>query len=116
MTSLPDAVQAASGPPVVIFATFMPKPGCEREVRLTLDALVSPTRRESGCLRFDLHAGVGPHATFHLFEVFADEQAVDAHRDTDHYRRYRAAVMPLLQTPPAVVRMTPIDAAGIQSS
>lgn len=116
MTSLPEAVAAANGPTVAIFATFVPKPGHEREVELTLEALLSATRRESGCLRFDLHAGAGPHATFHLFEIFADEQAVDAHRDTDHYRLYRAAVMPLLQTPPAVVRMTPIDATGIRSS
>lgn len=116
MTSLPDSAAAASGPPVVIFATFVPKPGCEREVGRTLEAVVPPTRRESGCLRFDLHAGVGPHASFHLFEIFADEQAVDAHRETDHYRLYRTAVMPLLQTPPVVMRMTPIDAAGIRSS
>lgn len=107
MTSAPTGTD-----PVVIFATFVPKPGCEDEVRRALQAVLPPTRSEPGCLRFDLYACVEPVTTFRLFEIFTNRHAVDAHRETDHYRVYRATVMPLLQTAPVVTLLTPLDAAS----
>ncbi|RFU44755.1 putative quinol monooxygenase [Paraburkholderia sp. DHOC27] len=97
---------------ITIFATFVPKPGCEAEVQHALQAVVPPTRDEPGCLRFDLYVGRGPDMTFRMFEIFASQQALDAHRETGHYRAYRATVMPLLELAPVVVTMAPLDAAS----
>ena len=107
--STPDA---ASDAPVIIFATFVPKPGHEYEVQRALQAVLPPTRGEPGCLRFDLYAVPDPVTTFRLFEIFTSQQAVAAHRETEHYRVYCAAVIPLLQASPAVTMMVPLDVAA----
>ncbi|AFT84751.1 putative quinol monooxygenase [Paraburkholderia phenoliruptrix] len=96
--------------PLVILATFVPKPGHEQAVRHALQAVLAATRSEPGCLRFDLYMSSEPVTTFRLFEIFKTQQAIDAHRDTDHYRTFRAAVMPLLAAAPVVMKMAPLDA------
>jgi quinol monooxygenase YgiN len=96
--------------PLVILATFVPEPGHEEAVRRALQAVLPATRSEPGCLRFDLYVSFEPVTTFRLFEIFRSQEAVDAHRDTDHYRTFRAAVMPLLAAAPVVVKMAPLDA------
>lgn len=83
--------------------------GKEHEVQRALQAVLQPTRDEPGCLKFDLFVSYEPAMTFRLFEVFATPDAIDAHRLTDHYRLYRAGVIPLLQTAPIVVVMSPLD-------
>ena len=105
------ALATARNAAVTIFATFVPKPGYEYEVQRALQAVVPPTRSEPGCLRFDLYAGLEPVTTFRLFEIFMSQQAVEAHRETLHYRLYRASVIPLLQAAPVVTMMAPLDAA-----
>jgi quinol monooxygenase YgiN len=98
--------------PVVIFATFTPRSGNEQAVQQGLRDVLPPTRSEPGCLQFDLCASEVAGMTFRLFEVFASEEALDAHKQTEHYRVYRATVIPLLQEPPSVVVMSALDVAG----
>lgn len=48
------------------------------------------SRQEPGCLRFDiLEEQDDPH-TFVLVEIYQDESALEAHRQTDHFRQWRA--------------------------
>ncbi|MBW9102699.1 putative quinol monooxygenase [Paraburkholderia phenoliruptrix] len=99
--------------PLVILATFVPESGHEEAVRHALQAVLPATRSEPGCLRFDLYVSLEPVTTFRLFEIFRSQQAVDAHRDTDHYRTFRSAVMPLLATAPVVMKMAPLDVVEV---
>lgn len=101
--------------PIVIVAAFVPQSGKEHELRRALQAVLQPTREEPGCLRFDLLVSETPTTTFRFFEIFATQDAIDAHRQTEHYRVYRAAAMPLLQAPPEVVVMSPVDVAGLSA-
>lgn len=48
------------------------------------------TRREPGCLRFDVMRPGGQANRVLLYEVYADEAALEAHRTSDHMARYRA--------------------------
>jgi quinol monooxygenase YgiN len=99
--------------PLVIFATFVPEPGHEQAVQHALQAVLPATRSEPGCLRFDLYVSVEPVTTFRLFEIFSSHEAMHAHRDTDHYRAFRAAVVPLLAAEPVVVKMAPLDVVAV---
>ncbi len=48
--------------------------------------------REPGCLRFDVCTDPERPERFFLYEVYSDEEAVTAHRETPHYARYAATV------------------------
>jgi autoinducer 2-degrading protein len=48
--------------------------------------------REPGCHVFDIHQEVKDPALFMLIEVYADEAALDAHRQSSHYLQFREDV------------------------
>ncbi|MEI7534331.1 MAG: antibiotic biosynthesis monooxygenase, partial [Verrucomicrobiae bacterium] len=41
---------------VTVVATFQARPGKETELKNALIGLVAPTRKEAGCINYDLHA------------------------------------------------------------
>jgi quinol monooxygenase YgiN len=98
--------------PINVFVRFVPKRGEEARVERVLRTMVSPTRAEPGCRRYDLFqaAGASGERIFCLLERFADEAAVEAHRETVHYKEYRANVVPLLAQPIEVTRLEVLDA------
>lgn len=49
-------------------------------------------RDESGCFRFDILKNSEKPNLFHLYEVYEDEAALDAHRNAPHYKKWRSTV------------------------
>lgn len=47
---------------------------------------------EPGCLYFDVSQDVADDHHFTLYELYADEAAVDAHRNQPHFKVWREAV------------------------
>lgn len=52
------------------------------------------TREEPGNLRFDVLQSRDTPGEFTLYEVYRDEAAVKAHKETQHYLRWRETVEP----------------------
>lgn len=95
---------------VTVFASFSPKPGHEADVEKILRGMTGPTRREPGNRIYDLYEDA--QGGFHLFELYIDEAAIEAHRATPHYKAYRAAIADLLAQPIAVKILTGVDVKG----
>jgi autoinducer 2-degrading protein len=55
---------------------------------------------EPGCLRFDVIQDRDDPNRFYYYEVYRDEAALEAHRQTAHFKRYSEAVQPWLAKPP----------------
>jgi quinol monooxygenase YgiN len=55
-----------------------------------LRALVGPTRREQGCLTYDLYRGVDLPDAFLLHEVWASREHHRLHTQTPHFLRWNA--------------------------
>jgi quinol monooxygenase YgiN len=55
-----------------------------------LRALVTPTRKEEGCLQYDLHRGADNPATFLFHEVWETREHHTAHTKTPHFLRWNA--------------------------
>jgi quinol monooxygenase YgiN len=91
---------------IAVIATFAPVDGRQGHVRMILGAMVQPTRAEPGCLQYDLYENADG---FLLFERYDDDAAVEAHRATDHYVAYRAAIGDLLAGPIGVTITHPVD-------
>lgn len=100
---------------VYVFASFTPADGKKDEVEAVLRGMCAPTRNEPGNEIYDLHvktAGSEDGDSFHLYERYIDAAALDAHRETEHYKNYRATIMDLLAKPIHVVVMDGVDVAG----
>ena len=55
-----------------------------------LRALVSPTRKEAGCLQYDLHRCADQPGHFLFHEVWASREHHTAHTRTSHFLRWDA--------------------------
>ena len=58
----------------------------EAEIR----ALIGPTRKEDGCLQYDLHHSIDQPSLFFLHEVWATRAHHTAHTKTPHFLRWDA--------------------------
>lgn len=95
----------------LILARFCPKSGAEARVENLLRGMVASTRQEPGCRRYDLYrASTSTGTVFCLIEQYTGEQAIAAHRETPHYKSYRANIPELLAQPIDVSRLEAIDA------
>lgn len=83
----------------IVFASFTPKSESVLEVERILSGMVPPTRNEAGCEAYDLFRTSDEPLTFHIFEVYRDRAALEAHRDSAHYKAYRGEIMQFLADP-----------------
>jgi len=57
-------------------------------------------RDEPGCLRFDVIQDRGDANRFYFYEVYRDEAALAAHRETPHFKYYAEKTKDWLAAPP----------------
>ena len=57
------------------------------------------SRQEPGVLRFDLCQQVDDPSRFVLYEAYKDLQAVMAHKETQHYKKWRETVEDMMAEP-----------------
>lgn len=55
---------------------------------------------EPGCLRFDVIQDRDNSNRFYFYEVYRDQAALEAHRETPHFKRYVEKSQPWLAAPP----------------
>ena len=87
-----------------IMARITAKSEAAGEVRAALHELVAPTRKEKGCLSYELFQGEDNPAEFITTEQWADQAAADAHMGTPHVAAAIARVGALLAQPPLIHR------------
>ncbi len=89
-----------------MIATFLAAPGREEELESVLRGLIAPTRREAGCIRYDLLRslpGVSP-VELVFVEEWASVEELDAHGRMPHLQGLRERVEGLAAAPPHVIR------------
>jgi autoinducer 2-degrading protein len=62
--------------------------------------------QEPGIRRFDVLQDEGDPAHVVLNEVYVDQASADAHKQTDHYARWRDAVADMMAQPRSSTRFT----------
>jgi quinol monooxygenase YgiN len=66
------------------------------------------TVNEPNNYRFDVLQQSDAPSKFTLYEVYADESALDAHRQTAHYARWKSAVEPWMAEPRVAVKYSDV--------
>jgi (4S)-4-hydroxy-5-phosphonooxypentane-2,3-dione isomerase len=62
------------------------------------------SRGEPGVVRFDVLSDRADPGHVVLVEIYRDETAAAAHKDTTHYQRWRDAVAPMMARPRSATR------------
>jgi quinol monooxygenase YgiN len=75
---------------VTLIVILRAREGQETLLEAELRALVTPTRKEEACLRFDLHRAVDTPSALLLHEVWASREAHTEHIHSPHFLRWNA--------------------------
>jgi quinol monooxygenase YgiN len=75
---------------VTLIVQLRPRDGQETLLEAELRALVGPTRKEEGCLCYDLHRSADAPSAFLLHEIWASREAHSRHTTTPHFLRWNA--------------------------
>ena len=83
---------------VLIIARFVASQGKEDQLKALLQGMLTPTRAEAGCERYELY-GSDARGRFYLYETWENQAALDQHIATPHFRHLEQAVGELLTEP-----------------
>ena len=83
----------------VLAARWTAKTGEEDRVRDCLERLAVASRREPGCRFYQPCQDQADPCSFLVFEIYDDEAACDAHRESPHFQEIAVAeAFPLLES------------------
>jgi quinol monooxygenase YgiN len=82
---------------VKITAILAARPGKADELKSLLFGMVTPCRAEPGSLRWDIWQDQTDPGRFVLDELYTDNSAVVAHRETPHFIDYFAKINDLAE-------------------
>ena len=83
-------------------ARVIARPGKTDALRALLMQLPEPTRKETGCLSYQLLQNTQDATDFTFVEEWRDEAALTAHLEQPHVREVLARVPPLLRGDPDI--------------
>ena len=81
---------------VTLIVMLRAREGQETLLEAELRALVSPSRREEGCITYNLHRSIDTPGALLLHEVWASREAHTEHVHTRHFLRWNASKDTLL--------------------
>ena len=93
---------------VTVVAEMVAKPGREAELTEELLRMLEATRREDGCVQYDLHVSTEHAGNFVFYENWTTQQALDLHAASAHLKEFGAKAGDLLTQPARVATYTRI--------
>jgi quinol monooxygenase YgiN len=82
---------------LTVIARYQVRTGMGDLVATTLAKHVAATRTERGCVQFVVYRSQKDRDQFVLYEQYTDDEAIEAHRQTPHFRSYvEGTIVPLL--------------------
>jgi quinol monooxygenase YgiN len=73
---------------IVLAVEWRAHEGSENEVAELFRKLEVESRQEPGCLMYIVHRHVADQRRFFIYEQYRDDAAVDAHRNSAHFKQY----------------------------
>ena len=79
---------------VVLVVTWMAKVGREADVAKIFVKLTEESRKEPGCLTYQVHRHKTEPRRFFIYEQYTDDGALEAHRAAPHFLQYARKELP----------------------
>lgn len=93
---------------LTVVATIVAKADSVKDVKTELLKLIEPTRKEVGCIEYNLHQDNDDPAVFIFYETWENLTCLEKHLSSDHFKSYVNAVGSLIADK-AVHKMTRIE-------
>lgn len=84
---------------LTVIAVIRAKGGMGEKTKQALEALVTPTRAEEGCIDFDFYQDVDDKGLFMFFENWTNREALDKHMQAPHIKAFGGQAGSLLAEP-----------------
>ena len=84
---------------LTLVVLFRARPGREEALGAALLGLLAPTRREPGCVTYDLHRAADDPAVFFFHEIWESPAHLRSHDGTDHVRAFLEILPDLVAEP-----------------
>ena len=94
---------------LTVVGRLIAKAGQEVALRDALVAVSEASRREPGCINYDLHVSESEPDHFTLYENWVDQAALDLHFEQPHSRALAQRLPDLLATELTMERLTEIS-------
>jgi quinol monooxygenase YgiN len=79
---------------VVLAVIWMAKTGRETEVAAAFSKLTEESRKEPGCLMYQVHRHKTEARRFFIYEQYKDDAALEAHRAAPHFLQFAKKDLP----------------------
>ena len=87
-----------------VIASFTIDPANAHPFEAALKVLTEATRREPGCIQYDVHASTDTEGAYFIVELYETEEDYLLHREQQHILDFRQIAAPLFKEPPVVLR------------
>ncbi len=94
-----------------VVAVIKAKEGKEGVVGEALGSLIGPSRKDKGCLRYDLYTAQGAPGTFITMETWESEADLNEHMKAPHLGAAFAGAGDGLDGAPQIYLLDPVDVA-----
>lgn len=94
--------------PLTVIAQVRAKAGQQARLRQELQALVTPTRAEPGCVCYDLHESNTEPGLFVFYETWKGDVDLDAHFQTPHMLAFHGKAPDLVEGAVELTKCTKI--------
>jgi len=74
--------------------TFIAKQSSEDKMKQLLTAMVEPSKKEEGCIFYDIFQYENNRRKFMAVESWESEKALDGHKASAHYKVYKSSYEP----------------------
>ncbi len=83
---------------LICVATFVARQDKEKELFELLFSLIEPTRKESGCISYELHQSLDDSSIFTLIEKFVDKESFEFHSNQPYLLNLKEVVGDLISS------------------
>jgi quinol monooxygenase YgiN len=87
---------------IVLMARLKVKADKIQEAKAAALAIVEPSRKEAGCLNYDIHQSIEDETVFMWHETWANRDAVEEHFATPFFQDFFAVVGEIAAEPPQI--------------
>ena len=92
---------------IYVVATLTVKPETRAELIAGATKCIAETRKEAGCIAYDMHESVTDPAKFVFVEQWDSTEALVPHGASDHMRAWRKIVKECMSAPAKIEVITP---------
>ena len=92
---------------IYIIATLTIKPETRAELIAAAQDCMAATRKETGCLAYDLHESVSDASKLVFVERWESADCLEPHRKSDHMKAFGRVAVNCFAAPPRIEVITP---------